>query len=102
MTAQHTILQAGQVQDTDLSLSVFRTLGAGEGREARPLAVLRVMDPDGAVHELELTIGQHVDVEGIGRITLLAMEPSTREQRGWVRIAHETPPARSDADASDR
>ena len=85
MRSEHTIQQAGQVQDGPLRLGVFRTLENDRG----PYAVLRLAVGAAEVRELTMRPGDASRIDGAGTPTLLAAVPSTLERRGSVRVALE-------------
>lgn len=80
---EHAIEQAGELSVGPVRIAVFRTLADDHG----PYAVLRVsLAGADQAHELTLRPGQQDEIAQIGRLTLLAAAPSTRQQRGDVRI----------------
>ena len=80
---EHVVQQSGQFAAGAMTLVVFRTLADQEG----PYAVLRLRSGEKEeIHEVTLRPEEHADLDGAGRLTLMAIEPSTRQRRGAVRF----------------
>lgn len=97
---RHLVQQAGQVDESGLRLGVFRTLADDDGS----FTVLRLRrERTEEVLEIEMRPGAILEEEGIGRLEVLEIVPSTAEHRGAVLLeitpATQGAPARADGGA---
>ena len=83
MTEHRTVHQAGQTRFEGLTLSVIATYADERG----PLTELSIAADGHPPTEASLRPGDSTLSPGGERISLVDMEPSTRERRGWVRLA---------------